>query len=138
MTKPVYSIDAPDVQRLKAARLEIEAVLRKYDIAGVVQLHTPGMGEFFYDIRPSYSVCWIDEGASAVRIKSKKDRDHGGDADLQRHDQAATANMVASLADNLYHSARMFLEVRKVVDHGLRAEHVGPTFVADPHQAKPH
>ena len=36
--RPVYSIDAPDQQRLKVARLEIEATLQKHDLAGVVLL----------------------------------------------------------------------------------------------------
>lgn len=36
--KRTYSIDAPDQARLKVARTEIEAVLRKHDLAGVVVL----------------------------------------------------------------------------------------------------
>jgi len=135
--KPTYSIDAPDQQRLKTARLEIEAVLKKHDLAGVAVLHTPGMSEFFYDIRPSYSVCWIDESVPMVRIKSKVERDHGGDIAQQKHDQAATANMVASIADNLVHSARMFMDVQQVVDRALRAEHTQSVFVPDPRQANP-
>lgn len=137
MTKPTYSIDAPDQQRLKTARIEIEAVLKKHDLAGVVALHTPGMGEFFYDIRPSYSVCWIDESVPMVRIASKLDRDHGGDRERQRHDQAATANMVASIADSLGVAARMFADVQVVVDRGLRAEHTAAGFVPDPRQVRP-
>jgi Domain of unknown function (DUF4326) len=42
MAKRLYSIEAPDQQRLKVARVEIEAVIRKHDLAGVVVLHTPG------------------------------------------------------------------------------------------------
>lgn len=135
--KPVYSIDAPNQQKLKTARLEIEALLKKHDLAGAVVLHTPGMAEFFYDIRPSYSVCWIDESVPMVRIASKLDRDHGGNVQLQMHDQAATANMVASLADNLYHAARMFIEIRPIVDRATRAEHVPAGLVPDPRDAKP-
>lgn len=67
MPKPTYSIDAPDQQRLKRARIEIEAVLQRHDLAGVVVLHTPGMSEFFYQITPSYSVCWIEEPALPAR-----------------------------------------------------------------------
>lgn len=129
--KPIYSIDAPDQQRLKTARTEIEAVLAKHDLAGVVVLHTPGMTEFFYRINPSYSVCWIDDAAGALRIKSKRDRDHGGNVNLQLHDQAATANMTASLAGELGRTALMFIEVDRIVSEKLRAEHTGPTFVPD-------
>lgn len=137
MTKPVYSIDAPDQQRLKIARVEIEAVLKKHDLAGVVVLHTPGMGEFFYDIRPSYSRCWVDEQAGMFRVASKLDRDHGGNVEEQKHDQAATANMTASLADNLYNAAGMFKYLQQVVDRGLRAEHTPAGFVPDPREQNP-
>lgn len=127
--KPTYSIDAPDQQRLKIARLEIEAILANHDLAGVVVLHTPGMAEFFYNIQPSYSVCWVDETAGAVRIKSKRDRDHAGDASAQLHDQSATANMTASLAGELGRAALMFRDVDHIVSTALRAEHTAPVFV---------
>ena len=135
--KPVYSIDAPDQQRLKVARIEIEAVLARHDLAGVVVLHTPGMSEIFYSLQPSYSVCWIDESAGAVRIRSKLDRDHAGDAARQQHDQAATANMTEALFDGLWQGARMFGEVNCVVREALRAQHSSPTFVPDASERRP-
>lgn len=133
--KPIYSIDAPDQRRLKIARLEIEAVLAKHDLAGVVVLHTPGLAEFFYNIQPSYSVCWVDETVPMVRIKSV--RDHAGSAAEQLHDQAATANMTVSLAGELGHTALMFLDIDRVVSRMLRAEHTQPAFVPDPSEVKP-
>jgi hypothetical protein len=135
--KPIYSLDAPDQQRLKIARIEIEAVLAKHDLAGCVVLHTPGMSEFFYSIRPTYSVCWVDEAASAVRVKSKRERDHGGDAAAQLHDQAATANMTAALAGELGHAANMFKHVDKIVTAALRAEHSPAVHVPDPREGNP-
>lgn len=136
MSKPVYSIDRPDQQRLKVARLEIEAVLRKHDLAGVVVLHTPGMSEFFYDIRPSYSCTWIDEAARMVRVKSLI-KDYGGDQKAQLHDQAATANMVAAIEDNLANASQMFGAVKAIVDRATRAEHTTPTFVPDEAEGRP-
>lgn len=130
-TKPVYSIDAPDQPRLKAARSEIEAVLRKHDLAGVVVLHTPGMSEFFYDIRPSYSCAWIDDVGPTLRFKSKA-ADYAGDAQGQVRDQAATANMMVSFAGDLGRAAEMFGSISTIVDRACRAEHTGPTFTPDP------
>lgn len=135
--KPKYSIDAPDQQRLKVARLEIEAVLAKHDLAGVCVLHTPGMSEFFYSITPSYSVCWIDESVPMLRIKSKLDADHGGDQEEQLRMQAATANMTACLSRDLGHAALMFVDVDRVTSRSLRAEHTGGAFVPDPREVKP-
>lgn len=137
MSKPTYSVDAPDQQRLKVARLEIEAVLAKHDLAGVVTLHTPGMSEFFYRINPSYSVCWVDESVPMVRIKSKLDRDHGGDRAEQVTMQAQTANMTAALAGDLLRAALMFSEVDETVSKALRAESTQAVFVPDPREAKP-
>lgn len=134
--KPVYSCDAPDQARLKIARLEIEAVLARHDLAGVVVLHTPGMAEFFYRIRPSYSLLRFDEATGVLRIKSRLDRDHGGDAVLQQHDQTATANMTAALADNLWQAAKMFGEIDGYASKALRAEHTPASFVQDPGETR--
>jgi len=134
-SKPVYDIDAPDQARLKVARTEIEAVLKKYDLAGVVVLHTPGMSEFFHDIRPTYSCAWIDEAASMVRVKSLG-ADYGGDREAQVRDQAATANMAAALADNLTSAAGMFDEVQRVIDSLVQAEHTPRGFVPDPSKGR--
>lgn len=137
VTRRSYSVDAPDQPRLKIARIEIEGILAKHDLAGVVVLHTPGMCEFFYSITPSYSVCWVDERAQIVRVKSVRDRDHGGDAVAQLHDQSATANMTAGLANELKHATSMFMYVDKIVSTALRAEHTPSTFVPDPQEGSP-
>lgn len=130
-----YSIDTPDQQRLKVARLEIEAVLKKHDLAGAVVLHTPGMAEWFYDIQPSYSCAWIDEKKSAMRLKSKL-ADYGGDAELQRHDQAATANMLSAMASELTNATCMFASLSMVADRALQAEHAPGGHVPDPMEGK--
>lgn len=132
-----YSIDAPDQQRLKVARAEIEAVLKKYDLGGAAVLHTPGMAEFFYDLQPSYSCAWIDDKRAMVRVKSLG-TDYGGDRQAQLHDQAATANLLHSLADNLVSAAAMFTEVASIFDRLTRAVHTAPSHVAAPLEAKRH
>lgn len=133
--KRLYSLDAPDQARLKIARAEIEAVLKKHDLAGVVVLHTPGMAEFFYDIQPSYSCAWIDQAASMVRVKSKL-ADYGGDAAAQRLDQAATAQLLHSFGMECAQAGIMFLEVAQVVDEKLGAEHTPANFLPDPMEGK--
>lgn len=128
--KRAFSIDAPDQARLKIARTEIEAVLKKHDLAGVVVLHTPGMSEFFYDIRPSYSCLWIDEKVGMLRMKSLAS-DYGNNLDAQRLDQAASANMVEAFADNLGQAGGMFRMVREIVNEKFGAEHTPGAFVPD-------
>lgn len=132
MSKPKYDVDAPDQARLKIARLKIEAVLAEHDLAGVVVLHTPGMTEFFYTLRPTYSIVSLDENTGELRVRSRLDRDYGGNASLQLHDQTATANMTAGLADGLWHAARMFAAIDSHASKALRAEHTPGVFVPDP------
>lgn len=133
--KRTYSLDTPDQQRLKVARAEIEGVLKKHDLAGVVTLHTPGMTEFFYDITPSYSCVWIDEKASQLRVKSKQ-ADYAGDKEAQVRDQAASANMIHGLAQDLLSAASMFGSLAHFVSRTLNAEHTAATYRSDPMEAR--
>jgi hypothetical protein len=134
--KPTYSIDVPDQARLKLARLEIEAVLKKHDLAGIVLLHTPGMTEFFYDIRPSYSCCWIDQDAQLLRLKSKQ-ADYGGDLVRMTHDRVATANMTAGFAEDLTEVAQMFAGIDSIVRAACDATHTPREFVRDQSEGRP-
>lgn len=131
MPKRTYSLDAPDQQRLKIARAEIEGILKKHDLGAVVALHTPGMTEFFYDITPSYSCVWIDEAVGQLRVKSKA-AEYGGDKAAQILDQAATANMIHGLAADLAGAAGMFGSIAPFIDRALRAEHTDATHTPDP------
>lgn len=135
-SKPTYSIDAPDQKRLKVARAEIEAILQRHDLAGVVVLHTPGMSEFFYQVNPSYSVVHLDEKRGAVRVRSRLAEDYAGNAAAQLHDQAASANMTAALADGLSGAAAMFQDVQAIVDKALSATHTDAAFTPDPIEGK--
>lgn len=121
----------PDQPKLKTARAEIEAILRKHDLAGVVVLHTPGMTEFFYDVQPSYSCAWIDQDRNMVRIKSLG-ADYGGNRAAQRLAQASTANLFHGLASDLASAAAMFIDIAAAVDRATNAEHTPATFVPDP------
>lgn len=135
MPKRTYSLDAPDQQRLKIARAEIEGILKKHDLGAVVVLHTPGMTEFFYDVTPSYSCVWIDEKAGALRIKSKA-ADYDGDKEAQIRDQAATANMIHGLASDLESASGMFGSIAPFIDRALRAEHTEAVHKPDPMEGR--
>lgn len=135
MTKRTYSLDAPDQQRLKIARAKIEGILKEHDLGAVVVLHTPGMTEFFYDITPSYSCVLIDEAVGQLRVNSKL-ADYGGDKAAQMRDQAATANMIRSLAEDLMHAGGMFGSLAAFIDHALHAEHTETEYRPDPMEGR--
>jgi len=47
--------------KLEMAAKEIADILKKHDIAGVVQLYTPGFNKYTMNIAPSFSVVAVDE-----------------------------------------------------------------------------
>jgi len=62
--------------KLKIAAAEIEAILQKHDIAGIVMLQSPSHLEYIMAIAPSWSCCWIEDygnGAKAMRVKAKRE-----------------------------------------------------------------
>lgn len=82
--------------KLKMAAEEIKDVLRKYDIAGAIGLHTPGHGEYFVHITTSYSCAYIYND-DEVRFYSKSE-DYKSRKE-QSLKQALTANMLNILMD---------------------------------------
>jgi hypothetical protein len=124
----------PTQAKLKAARAEIEAVLKKHDIAGYVSLHAPGWGEVFWNIWPSYSILVGD--LPEVRMKSKAS-DYLGDTVKQREHQKHTANMVHHLATSMAGCGMQFLRLSDAVNTMLGAEHVENGFYPDPSKSNP-
>lgn len=124
----------PMQKKLKDARAEIEAVLKKHDIAGFVSLHAPGFGEVFYTMWPSYSVLVGDY--PSIRIKSKA-VDYGGDVVRQREDQANTASMAHHLGVSLSQFGMQFLDLSTALSQALGAEHVDQGFEPEPSKMNP-
>gem|GEM_PF-1513165 len=121
-------------EKLLAARAQIEALLKSYDIAGHVILACPGFVEVFMDLEPSFSklkVHIVTEHGLAVRVRSNL-ADYNGDRDAQRRDLEATAGMVNSMAETLAHEAVTMIELTQTVDHITGAEHTPMTPVTRP------
>jgi hypothetical protein len=115
--------------KLKAARAEIEAVFKKYDIAGFVALHAPDRGEVFWNIWPSYSILRGD--FPTIRIKSLVEN-YKGDTDRQQYDQAQTAQMINTLGINMGQASMQFLELSSVLDAKLGTTHTDEGFEPTP------
>ncbi len=60
---------------LKTAAAEIEAILKKYDAAGVILLCSPTHVEYLYSLSPSWSCARLEsiDGRAAVRIRAKRE-----------------------------------------------------------------
>jgi hypothetical protein len=88
-------INTPETT-LKAAAEEIKEVLRKHNIAAAVALHSPGHGEYFVHLNPSYSCAYMYQD-NEVRFYSKKEDYKTPTEQLEK--QADTANMLKLLTD---------------------------------------
>lgn len=119
----------PNHAKLKAARAEIEAILKKHDIAGHCVLHAPGWCEDFWSLWPSYSVLQGD--FPLIRLKSVA-ATYGGDTQRMTADRANTAQMVHGIGTSLAQSGLQWLELANVLNNKLGATHVDMGHLPDP------
>ena len=110
--------------KLKIAMQEIKEILKKHDIAGAVALHTPGFGEFYLDVEPSYSGAKVTGETVRINIKKENLKTKGAD----------TSNMFHILSDNLMMLAVMTSDVSGIVDKHLESSHFGPGFTSHQEQ----
>lgn len=107
--------------KLKKAMEDIKSILKKYDIAGMVILHTPGNSEYFIELNPSYS-CAKSNGDS-VRIKAKLQEDFHGDKQAREKNVADTTNMFSLLSEVGMRISLSLSDVSERLDKIVNAEH---------------
>jgi len=115
--------------KLLTAAEEIKDILRKYDIAGAVALHTtPGDGEYFVHLNTSYSCAFFVED-DEVRIRAKVE-DFASKEECYLKQQN-TSNMLKILADTTAINFSILSELSNTIDKATGAEHsepiIGPT-----------
>lgn len=106
--------------KLKSATEEIKDILRKHDLAGSVALHSPGHGEYFIHLNPSYSCAYRYEDES-IRFYSKLKDYKSVEDQLQK--QADTSNMLRILADITAINFGMLMPLTEKFDSITNAEH---------------
>lgn len=112
--------------KLKNAAEEIKAILKKYDIAGAVALHTPGYAEFVLELTPSYSCATVHQ--DHIRFKAKKE-DYN---DALKHHKVIedTSNMMTLLSETVAKNAMMLINVSEQLDKVTGAEHGNSGFTS--------
>lgn len=113
--------------KLKKAMGEIKDILSKYDIGGVVIIHTPGHGEFLNKLDPTYS-CVRTEG-DMVRFKSKL-ADYGGDKQAWLRKTTDSLNMLQTITDCGGHVILPLIELTERLEKDLNAERGGGNFTS--------
>lgn len=107
--------------KLKKAAKEIEDVLKKYDIAGLILLHSPGHGEFLFNLSPTYSALKF-EGVKGVRLKAKSEDFKNGAIGRDKA-LADTSNMLQILYDMGSTHVNALYEMSSFVNKVTNAEH---------------
>lgn len=106
--------------KLKKAAEEIKEILKRYDIAGVVALHTPGFGEYIMDLSPSYSA--VTPVLHGYRLRAVAS-DYNGDTVKRDQMITDTANMLNLLAEMLGLTFSNVDEMSIQVDKITEADH---------------
>lgn len=108
-------------EKLLRARGEIEAIIKRYDLAAFVVLHcAPHGSEVMIEMSPSYSVVTIEKGQAQIKSLLA---DYNGDKDAQRYDLTASANMASSMFELMAHTAIQVGELSKTLDKLTGAGH---------------
>jgi hypothetical protein len=116
------SIDDPKARtKLLSAKGEIEEILKRYDLAGFIVLHSaPCSAEVIVNLSPSYSkVTLLADGVA--KIQSFR-RDYPS-AEAQAADMAATASMLNMMGAFTFETARTLGLLCNLVDEITGAEH---------------
>lgn len=104
--------------KLKTAMERIKAILKEYDIAGSIVLHTPPFSEYLLKIDPSYSCAKLD--GDNIRVVAKLQDDFGGDKEAWLKKMTDTINMITHLADTSAHTSlgmyKLLEVIKKTVD----------------------
>lgn len=118
--------------KLKRVMAEIEAILKKEDIAGLVVLHTPGHAELLTRLDPSYSCAKIESNGQ-LRIRAKAE-DFGGDKEKRNEILRTTSNMFRLLSEASSGSVMGLIETSETLDRMTDAYHTGTGFSSNTEQ----
>jgi hypothetical protein len=130
--EPAYSA------KLKQAAEEIQAIFKKYDIAGVACLHTNkiiegvegkhGAGEYIAHLVPSYSALEFVRYGERNGFVIKGRKAHYGDDPHRRDVQLRdTANMMRILCDLLAMNTLGMIDIQETVQKALGHDHTEGT-----------
>ena len=101
--------------KLKKAMEEIKEVLDKYDIGGIVCLHTPGHHEYLNKLNPKYSALSLKENEAGFLIKGHS-KHYFGNKEMRDQKLADTKNMVEHLSIFCANEFMMFDEINKKME----------------------
>ena len=111
--------------KLKVAMEEIKEILNKHDIAGHVVLHTPGHGEYFTKVDPSYSCAFFDmtPGRTGIRFRARLQEDYDGNSAKRQQALTDTSDMMHTLSSVGANMLLNIIEASKMFDKKVGGTH---------------
>jgi hypothetical protein len=106
--KPVVESDPG----MKMAHLEIEAILKKYDIGGIAILHKPGFNENIVIIDPSFSVVKLNAVRQLQIVPPLEDPN---DPKVAKAKVASTVNLLYNLKNQAMQLAMIVNQAEQTV-----------------------
>lgn len=107
--------------KLRSAMAEIKEIIKKHDIGAIVVLHTPGFGEDYIKIDPSYSCAKVitnAKGENGVNITTK---------DLLKEQKQQvltdTVNMFGIMCDLVGEKAMFVIDMMEELEKKLDIDH---------------
>lgn len=105
--------------KLKKVVKEIEEILKREDVAGLVVVHTPGFSEYMIKLDPGYSCCKIE--GNRIKIRAKEEELGKAKRDQMLSD---TANMLYLITQTAGTVIYPFFDISESLDKKLQAEHI--------------
>ena len=114
----------PFSPKLKSAMAEIKEIVERYDIGGVVILHTPGNSEYANFLEPSYSCASFEQTSEGVGIRFRsKAADFKGGAKERNERIEDTANLMNMLAVTTGQVSLSLMDISEKLDGYVKSEH---------------
>lgn len=111
--------------KLKKAMEEIKDILSRYDVAGLVVIHTPGHTEFLNKLDPTYSCC--RQIGDQIRVKTRLD-DFSGSVTARNKAIEDTSNMLHGLCKVTGTILLPLMDISSAVDKVVDADHTAGGF----------
>ena len=107
-------------QRISKAKAEIEATLKKYDLAGAIAISSDQSAEWFFRIDPSWSIAYIEMWRDKQSmVKFRADKKSIPDPDKRLHAIDLTSRMVAAIRDICLLMAKNFSKMDHVIQNAI-------------------
>jgi len=108
--------------KLKTAMEEIKEIMNKHDIGGIVIIHTPGFGEHYTKINPSYSALELKQ-REGILMKGRNNEKFKGDSKKHLKAIENSLNLLKIICDLAGRTILPLINASEMLDKYYDASH---------------